>query len=80
MNLYLTVGSVLLALCGAPEAYKTYKEKRCDIGWPMLLMWFVGELLLIIFSIQTQQYILLINYIANLSFLILMVRYKIWPS
>lgn len=74
----VTIGSILLALCGFPEAYKCYKEKNCAIGWPMLLMWLVGEILLIIFAIQTGQYILLVNYVANLSFLAVMIKYKIW--
>ena len=71
-----TIGSILLALCGAPEAYKCYKEKSCGIGWPMLSTWFAGEVLLIIFAIQTKQYVLLINYFANLAFLLIMMRYK----
>ena len=71
-----TIGSILLALCGAPEAWKCYKEKKCSIGWFMLILWFVGELLLIIFAMQTRQYVLLLNYISNLAFLLIMIRYK----
>jgi hypothetical protein len=70
-------GSLLLALCGFPEAIKCSREKKCEIGWPMLLMWLFGEILLIIFAIQTQQYVLLINYFANLTFLTIMIRYKL---
>ena len=72
----VTIGSILLALCGLPEAWKCYKEKKCTIGWPMLLMWLIGEILLIIFAIQTEQYVLLINYFANLAFVAIMIRYK----
>lgn len=70
------IGSVLLALCGLPEAVSAYREKRCGIGWGMLLMWLFGELLLTVFALQTKQYVLLINYIANLIFLGVMLRYK----
>ena len=73
-----TLGSVLLAFCGVPEAYSCYKNKYCGIGYPMLLMWLFGEILLIIFALQTAQYFLLINYIANLAFVSVMLRYKIW--
>jgi uncharacterized protein with PQ loop repeat len=71
-----TIGSILLALCGMPEAYKCYKTKSCTLGWPMLIMWFVGEVLLIIFAFQTVQYFLLLNYFSNLAFLLIMMRYK----
>lgn len=71
-----TIGSILLALCGMPEAYRCYQTKTCTLGWPMLLMWLVGEVLLIIFAIQTGQYVLLLNYIANLAFLSVMMYYK----
>jgi hypothetical protein len=73
----VTLGSILLALCGFPEAYATYKSKKCNIGWAMLVMWLLGEILLIIFALQTKQYVLLINYVANLTFLAILIRYKI---
>jgi uncharacterized protein with PQ loop repeat len=71
-----TIGSVLLALCGLPEALKAFKTKRCDVGYPMLLSWLIGELCLIVFALQTKQYMLLINYIANVLFVITMLYYK----
>jgi hypothetical protein len=72
----VTIGSILLALCGFPEAYSAWRRKECNIGWAMILMWLVGEILLSIFAIQTKQYILLINYFANLTFLGIMIKYK----
>lgn len=71
------IGSLLLALCGLPEAISAYKNKKSALGWPMILMWLIGEILLIIFAIQTSQYILLVNYIANVLFLLVIIRYKI---
>lgn len=44
----------------------------------MLLMWFIGEIFLIIFAVQTAQYVLLLNYVANVVFLVVMIYYKIW--
>ena len=72
----VTIGSILLALCGVPEAWKCYKEKKCTISWMMLLMWLVGEICLVIFAIQTKQYVLLINYFANIAALAVMIRFK----
>jgi uncharacterized protein with PQ loop repeat len=74
------IGSILLALCGLPEAVRAFKLKRCDIGWGMLLMWLFGELCLVIFALQTKQYVLLINYFANILFLAIMIFYKISPD
>jgi len=75
--MFATIGSVLLALCGLPEAIRAYRTKTCSVGITMLLMWFIGEICLVIFAIQTKQYILLINYIANLIFVYIMLHYKI---
>lgn len=73
------VGSVLLALCGFPEALRAFRLKRCDIGWGMLLMWLIGELCLVVFALQTKQHVLLINYFANILFLAVMLFYKLFP-
>jgi uncharacterized membrane protein HdeD (DUF308 family) len=78
MTLLATIGSLLLALCGLPEAISAYKNKSCGLGWPMLLMWVLGEIFLIIFAVQTAQYVLLLNYVANVVFLVVMIYYKIW--
>jgi hypothetical protein len=78
MTILATIGSLLLALCGLPEAIKALVEQRCTLGWPMLLMWFIGEIFLIIFAVQTAQYVLLLNYVANVVFLVVMIYYKIW--
>jgi uncharacterized protein with PQ loop repeat len=71
-----TLGSILLAICALPEAMRTFKTKRCGIGWGMLISWLLGEVLLSIFAIQTKQYVLLINYVANLTFLGIMLYFK----
>jgi uncharacterized protein with PQ loop repeat len=71
------IGSLMLALCALPEAIKTFKQKSCSLGWGMLLLWLFGELFLVVFAIQTKQYVLLINYCANIAFLSPMVYYKI---
>lgn len=74
------IGSVLLALCGLPEALRCIKLKRCDIGYGMLLMWLLGEICLVKFSFNTEQHILLINYLTNILFIGIMIYYKIKKS
>jgi hypothetical protein len=73
------IGSILLALCALPEAIRSFKLKRCDIGWGMLNMWLWGEICLVVFALQTKQYVLLINYGANILFLAIMIFYKLFP-
>lgn len=74
--MFETVGSVLLALCALPEVVRTIRNKRCDIGHGMLLAWLIGEVCLVVFALQTKQYVLLINYIANLLFVLVLYWYK----
>jgi uncharacterized protein with PQ loop repeat len=75
--MYETIGSFLLAFCGVFEAFKAFKTKTCTIGYPMLLTWFIGEICYVIFAIKTRQYILLVNYGANIVFVYLMLYYKL---
>lgn len=74
--MFATIGSFLLAICGLPEAYRAHKLKHCGVGWSMLLLWLVGELCLVAFALQSRQYILLVNYFANILFILIMVYYK----
>lgn len=74
------IGSVLLAACGLPEAIRCYKNKRCDIGYGMLLSWLIGEVCLVFYSVETGQFVLLINYLANIMFISVMLYFKIFGS
>ena len=74
--MFAAIGSILLALCALPECFRTIKNKRCDIGYGMLLSWLLGELCLVVFAIQTFQYILLINYFSNILFIGIMLYFK----
>jgi hypothetical protein len=72
------IGSIMLALCGLPEMIRTIQDRRCHVGWLMLLLWLFGEILLFIFACNTKQYVLLINYVANITFVSVMIYYKIY--
>jgi hypothetical protein len=71
------VGSVMLAICALPEAIRAFQQKSCSLGWGMLLLWLFGEICLIVFALQTRQYVLLINYGANVAFLAVLIYYKV---
>lgn len=71
------LGSILLALCGLPEAIRSYRTKHCMVGWGMLNMWLLGEICLVVFAFDTKQYVLLLNYFSNIFFIAIMIYYKV---
>ena len=77
MNSLGYVGGILLAMCGLPEAYYAWKNKKSHLSWLFLAMWGFGEILIlvpIIFEIQVG--FLLLNYIANVIFISVICYYK----
>jgi uncharacterized protein with PQ loop repeat len=67
------IGAILFALCGIPQAWKVYRTKKCrDISLIFLLMWFIAEILTIIYILYDNtingkyQLPLLVNYIFNI--------------
>ncbi len=76
------IAAICFASCGVPQAYKTFRLKQAyDMAWSFLLLWFVGELLMIIYIclIPEPMYPLLFNYMINFVCLLIILRYKAWP-
>lgn len=72
------LGSILLACCALPEIFRTLKDGKCHIGWGLLLMWFFGEVFVLIHILNTSRdYALLFNYTLNCLLLSVMIFYKI---
>lgn len=75
------LGSIALACCGAPQAYKSYKDKNSDgISKGFLGLWTSGEVLTLIYIIPKADIPLLINYSLNLIFLSVIIYYKVRRS
>jgi uncharacterized protein with PQ loop repeat len=73
------IGGILLAICGAPQAYLSYKQGHSDgISILFLLMWSLGEIFTLIYIIPKIDIPLLLNYTSNLVFLLIIWRYKIF--
>lgn len=71
------IGSTLLAICGVPEAIKVYLKKQCDIGWTMLITWYLGEILAAIYTaFKLGLDPLLFNYSVNIVAITVMLYYK----
>ena len=75
------IGSLLLALCGLPQAIESYKTKSSEgLTWGFLSMWFIGELCTFVYIIPKMDLPLLVNYSANIIFLIIIIYYKVNPQ
>ena len=70
------IGGILLAVCAIPEVIRTYKDKRCHLGWPFLGLWFVGEIFMEIYAIVLWDYPLMFNYTFNLIITAILLYYK----
>jgi uncharacterized protein with PQ loop repeat len=75
------IGSILLAFCGLPQAWESYKTKNSDgLTWGFLIMWGVGEIFTIIYILPKWHWPLIFNYTANLVFISVILYYKIKPG
>jgi len=71
------LGGLLLAICGIPEVIRTIKDRKCHLGWPFLLMWFFGEVFMIIYALNLWDLPLIFNYAFNVLIVGTMLYYKI---
>jgi len=64
------LGSILLAFCGAPEAYRAVTDPQYDIALLFVLMWGVGEVITLyaVYKDAKLGY-LLFNYGMNILFI-----------
>lgn len=81
------LGAIAFALCAVPQAHKCYKQKHAHgVSYLLLLLWIIGEVLTLIYvlaneSIDIEQKApLLLNYFANLASLLVIIRYRVWPT
>lgn len=77
MELIGWTSTAFLALCGLPELIKTLKTKQCTLTMGFILMWFLGEVLGVIYSFHTGKLPLMGNYIINTFGTGILLWYKI---
>jgi uncharacterized protein with PQ loop repeat len=75
------IGSILFALCGAPQAWMSYRRKNSHgLSWLFIFMWFFGELFTLIYIIDKPHMLpLILNYTLNILFLGVILWYKKFP-
>ena len=73
------IGSFLLAICGLPQAGQSIKDGHSrGLNWYFNSAWLGGEIMTFVYVFPKMDIPLLFNYSANLIFLAIMIRYKIW--
>ena len=73
------LGAILLALCGAPQAYMSFKNKHSDgVSTSFALMWFFGEVMMLIYVAQSLDWILIGNYVFNIFLVGIILYYKVF--
>ncbi len=73
------IGAVFFAICGLPQAAQSVREGHSKgLNWFFLLAWFIGEVCTIVYVWPKADWPLLFNYLVNLVFLLIMLKYKIW--
>lgn len=76
------IGSLMLALCGLPQAIKSVREKHSDgLDLLFLILWTLGELFTIVAIAKDASNLLYLffNYGFNLFFLSIIWFYKVFP-
>lgn len=79
MEAFGIIGSILLGCCAAPEAIYSHIKGRNDNSWTFLLMWFIGEICILIYVIPKKDIPLIFNYGLNIIFISIIVWYKLYP-
>jgi len=77
MELIGYIGSFLLTVNAIPELIRTINDQRCHIGWPMLVLWFLGEIFMTIYANGLRNPPLILNYVFNFIVVIIMLGYKV---
>ena len=81
MELFGYIGSICLAICAVPQAIMSYKKGHSKgLSINFLLLWTAGEIFTLIYVFPKLDIPLILNYSANIIFLSIIWRYKIFPK
>lgn len=71
------VGSIMLALCGLPQAIKSYRTKSSkDISIWFLILWLLGEVLTLVYVFPKLDWPLIMNYSFNIGLICVILKYR----
>jgi uncharacterized protein with PQ loop repeat len=75
-------GAILLAICALPQMIMSIIDGHANgVSHLFLLSWYIGEILMLVFCLETIGFggPLVYNYIANVIMLSVIVKYKYIP-
>lgn len=73
------VGSLAFGLCAIPQALKSMVDGHSEgVSWGLLVLWFIGEVCTLIYVYPKGHLPLIVNYIMNIIFVAIIIKYKIW--
>lgn len=71
------IGAIAFSICAIPQALECYKQKHAQgLAWSFLLLWLVGEICFLVYSMYLVDLPLMINYVANGLALGIILYYK----
>ena len=77
------LGAVLLAVCGAPQAFKSFREGHSrGVSPSFLALWLGGELCFLYSTIAKLGVVswLVFNYLGNIAFVLVIIYFAIFPK
>lgn len=78
MNTLAWIGSILLGVCSVPELIKTLRTKTCTLSWGFLLLWFFGEVFVLVPVLaRNLGSFLVFNYSLNTVIIGILIYYKV---
>lgn len=79
--IYTTIGwlaAFFLAICGVPQAYFSWRKKHSrGVSWGLLICWFLGEFLMLLYILPMWNFPLLITSVINIGAVSIILYYKV---
>jgi uncharacterized protein with PQ loop repeat len=77
MELIGWIGSIMLSICGLPQAVQSFKDKHSNgISWGFILLWWFGEIFAVIYVISKREYPIIFNCALNTVIVSIIFYYK----
>lgn len=75
------ISATLLALCGIPQVYKSFTERKTvGVSQLFLWLWFGGEVFGLVYVLYNQDLPLVFNYGMNTLFTGIILYYACFPK
>lgn len=77
------LASVCFAICGAPQAYQSWKQGHSQgVDTLFLMLWLAGEVLMMIYVPLGPgwDWPIMFNLMLNFCFICVIIKYKFWPE